>query len=342
MPSDLCLLRDSLCELQNTIRLALIAARQAQTTDLTAVVAQTSADTIYALDRVSEAAISRWFSAHWPPSEPVEVLMEGLEDGETLTFPAKTKVENTRWKCLLDPIDGTRALMHDKRSAWSLAALAPQKGADTRLQDILVAAMTELPTSKNWRADQIAGIKGCGAGGLLSRAINVLSGETAPLRLQPSRARDFKHGFASMARFFPEGKTLLARIEEELWDELYGLGSTASPLVFDDQYISTGGQIYELLAGHDRMVGDLRPLAMRQLGLGLALSCHPYDICTAFLLQEAGGIVEAPDGSPLDAPLDTTTAIAWMGYANPTLAQTVRPILGRLMQKHFGSTRVES
>ena len=53
------------------------------------------------------------------------------------------------------------------------------------------------------------------------------------------------------------------------------------------------------------------------------------------ILQEAGGIIEAPDGRPLRAPLDTTSPIAWMGYANPTLARTVRPVLRRLMKKHF-------
>ena len=107
-------------------------------------------------------------------------------------------------------------------------------------------------------------------------------------------------------------------------------------LVFDDQYITTGGQIYELLIGHDRMLGDLRPLAYAKLALGSAsLCCHPYDICTALLLQEAGGLVEAPDGRPLRAPLDTTSPIAWMGYANPTLARTVRPVLQGLMKKYF-------
>lgn len=336
MNPDLSSLRELLCELQNTIRDALIAARETAAIDFAAIAGQTQADTIYEVDRVSETAILGWFRAHWPSREPVELVMEGLEDGEITTFPPRTSVENTKWKCILDPIDGTRGLMYDKRSAWSLAALAPQKGAQTSLSDIVMAAMTELPTSKAWRSDQVSGLKGCGREGLICHAINGQNHQKSPLLLQPSGARDFKHGFASTARFFPEGKSLLALVEEELWDELYGLGSTRSPLIFDDQYICTGGQIYETLAGHDRMVGDLRPFALQKLGLETSLTCHPYDICTAFLLQEAGGIVEAPDGSPLDAPLDTTSPVAWMGYANPTLAETVRPILSRLMQKHFG------
>jgi hypothetical protein len=49
------------------------------------------------------------------------------------------------------------------------------------------------------------------------------------------------------------------------------------------------------------------------------------------LLEEAGGVVTDPRGEPLDAPLDTTTAVAWAGYANPTLAERIGPILADLV-----------
>lgn len=258
--------------------------------------------------------------------------MEGIEDGEVVTFPRSTPVKQTVCKCILDPIDGTRNLMYDKRSAWILSALAPQKGPKTHLGDITVAAMTELPTSKMWRSDQISAVRGAG---LKARALDLRSGRWSQLKVRPSRADNFEHGFASLARFFPEGKELLGRIEEDLWKALKLYGKNGGQLVFDDQYISTGGQIYELLIGHDRMLGDIRPPVYAKLGLGSAsLCCHPYDICTALLLEEAGGIVETPDGKPLRSPLDTTTVVAWMGYANPTLARKVRPILKRLLKKH--------
>src|SRR5690606_26364312 len=131
------------------------------------------------------------------------------------------------------------------------------------------------------------------------------------------------------------GKSLLAKVEEELWDELYGLGSSTAPLIFDDQYICSGGQFFEILIGHDRMQGDLRPLAYQKLGFGSSLMCHPYDVCTMMLLQEAGGVVEAPDGSTLDALLDVTSPVAWIGFANENLAKQVRPILRRLLGEYF-------
>lgn len=222
--------------------------------------------------------------------------------------------------------------MYDKRSAWVLTGLAPQRGRRTSLADVVVAVMTELPTSRQWRADQVSVVRGAGPRGIVAQAFDVRKKQVRSFRPQLSRARDFKHGFASLVRFFPEGKALTAQLEEALWSRLYG-GAQTTPLVFDDQYISTGGQLYELLVGHDRMIGDLRPLVFAKLGIESSLTCHPYDICTELILREAGGIVERPAGGNLREPLDTTTAVAWMGYANPVLAKQIRPILRRLIRE---------
>jgi fructose-1,6-bisphosphatase/inositol monophosphatase family enzyme len=327
--------RRLLCALQTTIRDAVLAERDRSAARFAHVSAVTRADTIYHIDRVSEAAIFAWFELHWPPAWPVELVMEGIADGEVATFPRGTSLQKTKFKCIVDPIDGTRGIMYDKRSAWILAGLAAQRGPKTQLGDILVAAMTELPTSKQWRADQFSAVRGCGPRGVVGWAFDLRGGKKTRLRARPSQAKDFEHGFASLVKFFPEGKTLTAEIEEQLWRELQGEHSTGAQLVFDDQYISTGGQLYELLIGHDRMVVDLRPLVFAKLGLASALTCHPYDICTAFLLTEAGGVVETPDGQPLSALLDTTTAVAWVGYANKTLAIKTRPVLRRLIARYL-------
>jgi hypothetical protein len=50
------------------------------------------------------------------------------------------------------------------------------------------------------------------------------------------------------------------------------------------------------------------------------------------LLEEAGGVVTDPFGAPLDVPLDTTTSVAWAGYANPVLAARIGPILAELAE----------
>lgn len=325
--------RGLLCALHDDIRNALLAARKRQARRFAEVAATTAADTIYRVDKISEAVVLAWFEARWPRNWPVELVMEGIEDSETVTFPRGTPVAKTLYKCILDPIDGTRNLMYDKRSAWILTGLAPQRGARTTLADIAVAVMTELPTSKQWRADQLSAVRAGGRRGVVARALDLRAGRWRPFVPQLSGARDFRHGFASFVKFFPEGKVLTAQLEEALWAELDHAGPNNTALVFDDQYLSTGGQLYELLVGHDRMLADLRPMVFAKLGISAALACHPYDICTELIVREMGGLVEAPDGKPLCVRLDTTSPVAWVGFANPTLARQVRPVLRRLMKQ---------
>ncbi|MFT3869042.1 MAG: inositol monophosphatase [Nibricoccus sp.] len=326
-------LRRLLCSLQDHIRDAVIASRRAHAKSFAKIVAVTEADTIYQIDKISEAAILSWFKKNWPRTLPVELVMEGIEDGEEVTFPRGTPVEKTAWKCILDPIDGTRCIMYDKRSAWSLGGIAPQRGPKTELADIVVAAMTELPTTKQARSDQFSAFRG---GKLRAIAKNLATARANSLAIRPSQARDFKHGFASFSRFFPDGRALTSQIEEALWRELHAGEHGTTPLIFDDQYISTGGQLHELLTGRDRFVGEIRPLVFKKLGIESSLVCHPYDLCTALLLEVAGGVVEAPLGGAVRAPLDTTSPVAWVGYANPKLAKLLRPVLHNVLREFLG------
>ena len=320
--------RRLLCALQDRIQATLITARRREGGRFARVAAVTAEDTIFHVDKLSEAAILGWMEGNWPRAWPVELVMEGLET-ET-TFPRGTPVARTKWKLILDPIDGTRCIMYDKRSAWALAGLAPQRGAKTNLRDIVVAAMTELPTEKAGAADQFSAVRG---GRLVATRKDLRTGAVKKWTPRPSTARDCDHGFASLVKFFPEAKSLTAGVEETLWRELGLFLKEGGARVFDDQYIYTGGQLYELLVGHDRMIGDLRPLLLPKAGAPAALCCHPYDICTALLLEAAGGVVEGVDGKPLSARLDTTSPVAWVGYANSKLARLIRPALRNALVK---------
>lgn len=333
-PRTLEKLRRLLCALQVHICDAVVASRGVHAKSFARIAAVTAADTIYRIDRISEAAILTWFKKNWPRSLPVELVMEGLADGERVTFPQDVPVAETEWKCILDPIDGTRCIMYDKRSAWSLGGIAPQRGSKTNLTDIVVAAMTELPTTKQTRSDQFSAYRG---GKLHATAKDLASGKTRSLAVRPSQARDFKHGFASFTRFFVDGRALTSQVEEAIWRELHADEIGKTPVVFDDQYIATGGQLHELLTGRDRLVADIRPLVFKKLGIESSLTCHPYDFCTAMLLEVAGGLVETPLGGPVRAPLDTTAPVAWVGYANPRLARLIRPTLRKVLKKYLGA-----
>jgi hypothetical protein len=322
------LLREKLCALGGAVRDAVLEGRRRSAAEeLSKVAGSGGGDTIYAVDKFGEEAVGEWFRTNWPADMPVQVVMEGIE-GEWC-FPEGTAAAKTDWKCIIDPIDGTRGLMYDKRSAWSLAGVAPQRGEETMLSGIVAAAMTEIPVSKQWRADQFSATR---EGGVRGISFDVLRGGEAELLATPSQARDFRHGFASLAKFFPEGRTLTSQIEERIWDELVGLNASASPEVFDDQYLSTGGQFHELLAGRDRMVGDIRPLVFRALDMDGSLTCHPYDACAWLVLERAGVVFEHPLGGFPDAPLDTESGVAWVGYANTALAAAMRPVLQKTLR----------
>jgi hypothetical protein len=140
-----------------------------------------------------------------------------------------------------------------------------------------------------------------------------------------------------LVKFFPGGKEVLTAIEEELVAEILGNLEEDKTALFDDQYISTGGQFYELIMGHDRMIADVRSLLYERFkreGRPVGHSCHPYDICTALIAEEAGVEITDGRGEPLDAPLNTTEDISWIGYANKAIRREVEATLLGLLAKH--------
>jgi hypothetical protein len=137
------------------------------------------------------------------------------------------------------------------------------------------------------------------------------------------------------AKFFPGSKGWLASMEEELLLRVLGAPPDGQPHTFDDQYISSGGQLYELMTGRDRFNADLRPLAHQRLhgGHSTRLCCHPYDVCTELIARECGVIVTDEAGAPLQAPLDVHSPVIWIGYANAAIRQQIEPVLLQLLSE---------
>ncbi|MCD8482731.1 MAG: inositol monophosphatase [Verrucomicrobia bacterium] len=322
--------RELLMALGCAIRQSIINSRlELDNSVLSEVAGVTEADTIYTIDKISEAQVLRWFEAQWPMNWPVCLVMEGLEGDKAVVYPLGTPEANCIWTCIIDPIDGTRPIMYDKRSAWSLCALAPWHARGNTLSDIAVACMTELPTSKAGFADQFSAVRGVGKSGVRALRYNLFSGVGEEFELRPSTAARIDHGFGQLAKFFPDGKAVMAEIEAVLCEELTGSRHHVSPLLFDDQYISTGGQFAEILLGHDRFCADVRPEIYAHIGCGTSLVCHPYDACCWIILDELGCPVTTPDGAILAAPLDTTSPVSWLACANQELYQQIQPILAR-------------
>ena len=194
--------------------------------------------------------------------------------------------------------------------------------------------MTELPTSKMARGDVLWAVKGRGAKGLREPLFPTQDSAlgTQDLPLIPSRADTIAHGFAAVSNFFPGTKVLASELMEHLVLNLLGPADVTRATVFDDQYISTGGQFYELIVGHDRFNADLRPLfyAMQRQPEGLC--CHPYDCATMLIAREAGVILTDGHGNVLDAPMDVTTGVSWAAYANEPLRRQIEPLLRQFLR----------
>ena len=280
-------------------------------------------DTLYAVDRVSETVILDFFRA-LSLSEPVLLIAEGLE---SVVVPAEATADDAAFRILIDPIDGTRGLMYQKRSAWILTGVAPNRGPATSLRDVSLAVQTEIPLVKQHLSDVLWAVTGEGT---QAERFDRLTGQAREVRLRPSGAPTIAHGFAMVARFFPGAREELAAIDEEIVRGALGPVREGKAHCFEDQYICSGGQLYELIAGHDRFVADLRPLmepALAARGLRLGICCHPYDLATELIAREAGVIVTDPAGAPLAAPLDVATDVAWVGYANEKVRAQVEPLL---------------
>jgi hypothetical protein len=299
--------------------------------DLAGVAHDDEGDTIYAVDRVSETALVEGLTSV-ARDEPLVLVAEGLP-ADGLTLPEGTRDADCRWRVLVDPIDGTRGLMYQKRPAWILTGVAPNRGTETCLSDIGLAVQTEIPLLKQHLCDQLWAVRGAG---VEARRIDRLTGHSTPLSLRPSQVPTLAHGFSSVSRFFPGARDVLAAIDDEIVAEVMGPPTAGKASCFEDQYLSTGGQLYELMAGHDRFIADIRPVLIPLLasrGLPRPLCCHPYDLCASLIACELGVRLTDAAGEVLDAPFDLDVDVSWVGYANDRLRSQVEPALRHALSR---------
>ena len=151
---------------------------------LSRVATEAEGDTIYAIDRVAEhelvAEIGRTIATQ---EEPVLLVAEGLPAARSSCRKAPTE-RRARWVIIVDPIDGTRGVMYQKRPAWILTGVARGPGPCT-LADIELAVQTEIPLVKQHLSDELWAVRGQGAS---AARVNRLTGEIVPLTLHPSTA----------------------------------------------------------------------------------------------------------------------------------------------------------
>ncbi|MFQ5806529.1 MAG: inositol monophosphatase, partial [Phycisphaerae bacterium] len=192
---------------------------------------------------------------------------------------------------------------------------------------------TEIPLLKQHLSDQLWALASEPARG---ERFDRLTGARKPIQPSPSQAGTIAHGFGTLVRYFAGTRGELGAIDDTLVERILGAGQLGEPVVFEDQYVSTGGQLHELLMGHDRWVADLRPLlepVQQRRRLPLGHCCHPYDLCTELIARQSGVEITDEHGKRLRVPLDVNTNVSWVGYANRAIRAQVEPVLQRLLQE---------
>lgn len=285
-----------------------------------------AADLQYALDELAEAELPELAARFLTRAGlQVHLLAEGLPpEGLKLGSPP-------RHLLLVDPVDGTRGLMLDKRSAFFLAALAPLH-PPPRMQAVTCAVMVEIPTTRSRLSDVLGARRGGGCRGFTE---DLDGGGRTPLVPAPSRATSLDHGFASFMRFGGGTKGALGELEDAFLLRATGGDPERLAAIFEDQLLSNGGQLHALLTGRDRMVADLRPLLRQRQGSRMPCA-HPYDLAGALVAREGGVVLTALDGGPLDPPLDLVSEVGFVAYASPALQQALEPHLQAALAAWLG------
>ncbi|HET8781991.1 MAG TPA: inositol monophosphatase family protein, partial [Pyrinomonadaceae bacterium] len=184
--SDVRDLLEPIRRIHERVRDAVVSASERTHVDQLAAISddESEGDTIYAVDRVSEELLVQLFAEELAQTAPLVLIAEGIEDGK-LVLPVGAAESDAVWRVIVDPIDGTRGLMYQKRSAWVLTGVAPNRGAETSLLDIELAVQTEIPLVKQHLCDVLWAIRGEGA---QAERFNRLTQQRQPLPLRPSRA----------------------------------------------------------------------------------------------------------------------------------------------------------
>src|SRR5690242_19781855 len=126
--------------------------RRSSTREQSRVAATRGGDTIYQIDEKGEEVLDA-FCEEWSAEHPFLLIAEGISGSGERAYPRGADPAQARFRLIVDPVDGTRCIMYNKRSAWILSAIAPNRGAATTMADLAVAVQTEVPTTRHFLSD---------------------------------------------------------------------------------------------------------------------------------------------------------------------------------------------
>jgi len=296
-------------------------------------VSQGVGDVTYHLDACCEEVITRWL---WECARegPLSLLTEdagwrhlgpGPEGSEPVELGGPRPFDHGGPRIAIDPVDGTRNLMADLRSAWTVISYAEPGPEQPRLADQVLGLVSELPDTRaaSYRVLRASPDSACV---LELRALKTqrLLGERVVEVDEDDRA---DHGYFPFFRYAPELRPAIAAVEAEFFRRLAEFEGADTRHCFDDQYICGAGQTVLLALGTYRSLVDLRGFIGQRVGLATTTG-HPYDVAGAIVCARAAGCVFTDEsGLDLDFPIDCVTPVNLVAWTNQHTAKRLWPHL---------------
>jgi hypothetical protein len=280
-------------------------------------------DVAYAIDEAAEHALAG-FAAEVGQRHPLTLIAEGpgvSRHGEN-AYGAALHI-------IADPVDGTRGLMHDMRSAYAITGIARDHGRPPRLSDIEIAVQTELPTTSAGVYHVLSAVFGQGA--TITRHDVRTGAEIDSRPLRASEDPRIDNGYLCFTRYLPVERPLIADVEQRFLARAIEAHGLDPRMLYDDQYLCTSGQLHLVTTGRYRMLADLRGWLFRTRGL-VNFTAKPYDLAALLVYEEAGVPVLDDSFAALDAPLDTETRMSVIAFANEGLRQKLETHLRAAME----------
>jgi len=289
-------------------------------------------DVAYKIDLPAEEVLDE-FCTRW--SEEVPLVLVSEKTGKRV-YSRNMKEDECEIRLIVDPLDGTREIMYNKERAWVLSGIAPNKGPNTSLDDIEITMQTAVRTTRESIDDQFYAVKG-------RKPVREVwdideRKKIKELSITPSKAKTVEHGFFPIISYFEGFKGLIGGLSDTLWERTVGQVERGRAKIFDDQYISSAGELAYTFTGIYRGVIDIRPLIEIMGGKTPGLCSHPYDLCTKLIAEQAGCMVNCyavyPDGRiERKVPLDAETNVAFIVYANKDIEAQVDPALKLILKE---------
>jgi fructose-1,6-bisphosphatase/inositol monophosphatase family enzyme len=283
-------------------------------------VARGAGDVTFGIDVAAEQAVGEWLLDE-ARRGPLSVLTEdaGWRHVGPGPTPGDTPVELAGFdhggpRISIDPIDGTRNLMHDLRGAWTIVSYAgPGRGAP-RLADVELGVVSELPDTRGAHYRELIAVRGGGC----TAAVRAL-GDDLVLRdgaLLADTSDRADHGYFPFFGYHPAQRAAMQQLALDFFERVQEDEGAELGHCYDDQHISSGGQLALLALGHYRMVVDARQ-RWNELARVALQTAKPYDVAGAILVaREVGAVVTRTDGGTLDFPLDVTTPVEFVAFHN--------------------------